>query len=107
MGNISVKKIWIATSAWRGYEEPIDALCGANDTGMSSDSPCPSTTREKELGMVKTILRKNRIKFKQTVCRSSNVFCSHVYLCVSKEDKQRAYDLIEPLVHETILLYMC
>lgn len=107
MSTISTRKIWIDTDGWRGYEQPINAVCGANDTGMWSDSPARSDVREKELNMVKTILRKNRIRFKQTVCRSSNVFCVHVYLCVSKEDKERATELIEPLIEETRLLYLC
>lgn len=107
MSKISVKRKWVSTDGWRGYEEPINAVCGANDTGMWDDSPCPSTTREKELNMAKNILRKNRIKYRQVVCQSSNVFCVHVYLCVSKVDKERATELLEPLVHETRLLYMC
>lgn len=107
MSTISTRKIWIATDGWRGYEQPVDALCGANDTGAWRDSPCPSDVRQIELDMVKTILRKNKIKYKQTVCKSSNVFCAHFYICVSKEDKPRATKLIEPLVDKTELLYLC
>ncbi len=63
MGAIITRKVWISTSGWRGYEQPVDAVCGANDTGMWKDSPCKSDVRERELNMVKDILRKNKIKF--------------------------------------------
>jgi hypothetical protein len=107
MKSISLKKTYVRTDGWRGYEEPINAVCGANDTGTWSDSPCPSDIRAKELNKVKSLLRQNKINFKQSVCRSSNVFCVRVYLCVRPEDKIRANDLIQPLLDETRLLYLC
>ncbi len=107
MNTISTRKIWVSTNAWRGYEQPVDGVCGANDTGMWSDSPCKSNVREKELKMVKTILRKNNIKYKQTVGKTSNVFCVHFYICVSEENKPKAIELIEPLLDKTDLLYLC
>jgi hypothetical protein len=107
MKTISLKKTWISTDAWRGYYRPLNAVCGANDTGGWSDSPCPSDVRANELGMAKKTLRHNRINFKQTWSRSSNVFCVHVYLCVAPEDKQRAVEVLKPLEQETRLLYLC
>ena len=104
---ISVKKQWISTDAWRGYEQPINAVCGANDTGTWSDSPCPSNVRETELNKAKKVLRQNKIHFKQIWCRSSNVFCIHVYLCTHPENLQKAKELIKPLEQETRLLYVC
>jgi len=107
MKTISLKKHYIRTDGWRGYEEPINAICGANDTGTWSDSPCPSNVRELELTRAKSILRKNKISYKQAVCRSSNVFCVHVYICVHPENRERAKELLKPLEADTRLFYIC
>jgi hypothetical protein len=104
---ISLKKAWHSTDGWRGYEEPVDAVCGANDTGTWYDSPCNSNTATAELNMARSVLRKAHIPFKSTVCRSSNVFCVHRYICVPSDRKDAAKSLLEPLRYETHLLYIC
>lgn len=103
---ISTKKHFVRTDGWRGYEEPIYAVCGANDTGTASDSPCRTEVANKELGMVKSILRKAGIPCKHVYCQSSNVFCVHRYLVVPAEETERARGLIQPLISETTLLYI-
>lgn len=103
---ISTRKHWISTDGWRGYEQPISAVCGANNTGNSWDSPCPSNTCDQELRLAGSILRQNGIRYKRTWCRSSNVFCVHGYLCVEDKDIDRAKDLIRPLIDQTRLLYL-
>jgi hypothetical protein len=107
MKKISLKTRWISTSAWRGYEEPVHAVCGADDTGNWSDSPCPSKVRAEELKRAKAILSANGIEFKQKTCQSSNVFCAHVYLVTAEEDMARAIELLMPLESDTRLLYVC
>jgi len=107
MKTISLKTHWVATDGWRGYEEPINAVCGANDTGTWSDSPCPSDIRAEELSRAKKLLRQNKIAYKQTWCRSSNAFCGYCYVCVAPEDKERAKEILQPLYSETRLLYIC
>ena len=104
---ISTKKQWIKTGGWYGYMEPIDSVCGANNTGNFSDSPCPEDICLNELKQAKQVLRKNRIPFKTVWCQTSNVFCMHGYLVVSKELKSKARDLIQPLIENTRLLYIC
>ena len=106
MPKISLKKQWVSSGGYRGYSEPKSAVCGANDTGMWSDSPCRSDVATKELWMAKSILRKNNIPFRHIYCESSNVFCSHRYLCVPDKDIERAKELIEPIIKETTLLYI-
>lgn len=106
MTKISLKKVWVATDGWRGYEQPISAVCGANDTGGWSDSPCPTSRALAELAKAKSVLRKAGIPSKSTICRSSNVFCAHRYICVPEERIAEAKALIAPLVAETRLLYM-
>lgn len=103
---ISLRKKYVRTDAWRGYEQPVNAICGANDTGSYSDSPCPTSVNMAELGMAKAVLRKNKIAFVSTTCASSNVFCVHRYLCVHPDDRARAHALLSPLVKETRLLYV-
>ncbi len=106
MQKISLKTKWVKTDGWRGYSEPINAAAGANDTGTWSDSPCPSGIATKELGTVKKALRKEGIKFRETACRSSNVFCIHRYIVVPAENVERAKEITKELLPGTRLLYV-
>jgi hypothetical protein len=106
METISVKKRYVKTDGWRGYEQPIYAVCGANNTGNWSDSPCPSNVCEKEIKQARAILRANKIPSKISVCQSSNVFCVHVYLVVPASKVEEGKKLIEPIVNECRLLYI-
>ena len=107
MKPISKKMKYVKTDGWRGYEEPQNAVCGANDTGTYSDSPCNSNDCENELKQARKILRQNSIRFVSHWGRSSNVFCIHRYLLTDAENKEKALELLEPLVSETRLLYLC
>ncbi len=107
MKTISKKTVWVATDGWRGYSKPINAVCGANDTGTYSDSPCNSNTRKAEIGKAKKVLKQNHIRFNTMWTQSSNVFCQKQYILVMPEDKERAIELIRPLIDETHLLYLC
>lgn len=107
MKAISKKMKYVSTDGWRGYYEPINAVCGANDTGTYDDSPCHSDDCSEELSRAKIILKKNKIKFISHWGQSSNVFCIHRYLLTNPEDKEKAIELLEPLTSETRLLYLC
>ena len=74
---ISLKMRLIELNAWNYRQEPIYAICGVNDTGSSEDSP------------------------------TNNAFCVAKYIVVSEEDRYKALDLIDHLLFETRLLYMC
>lgn len=104
--SISKKLETIHTDGWRGYQQPIQAVCGANDTGMWDDSPCPTTVCKAELKLATAILRKAKIQYRLMTCQSSNVFCVHRYVVTSKKDMQLAIELIKPLISETKLLYI-
>lgn len=95
-------------NGWRGYNEPIYAIAGANDTGMYSDSPCPSNVREMELKAIQEVLRQNGIKTREIVCESSNVFCVHVYLVPKVKDVQRGREIVKNYLenNETRLAYL-
>jgi hypothetical protein len=107
----STKKHWVSTDGWRGYEKPIYAVFGANDTGTWEDSPCNSNTCKAELTLARKLMKKAGFPLKICVARSSNVFCAHVYLIASIEQfeeakayAQKLYD--EQLRDETRLLYL-
>ncbi len=91
--HISTKSRWVSTDGWRGYSEPINGIGGCNHTGSWSDSPCPTHVVKSELDGFKKILRQNKIKFKQFVTQSSNVFCQHVYILVNPTDRERGLEL--------------
>lgn len=104
---IYLKMRLIELNAWNYRKEPIYAICGVNDTGSSEDSPCPSDVANFELDKVKDILRENGIKFKSISVPTNNAFCIAKYIVVSEEDRYKALDLIDHLIFETRLLYMC
>jgi hypothetical protein len=93
--HISTKSKYVRIDGWRGYSEPINAIGGCNDTGTWEDSPCPSHVRKSELDGFKKILKQNKIRFKQLVTQSSNVFCQHVYVLVHPIDRERGLELSE------------
>lgn len=94
MGKFSLKKQWISTDGWRGRYEPLYYVAGANDTGSYSDSPCPTAVCKQELGLVKQVLKKHKIKYREVVMSSSNVFCANRYVIVSIDDYSVAQELI-------------
>lgn len=92
---ISEKKTYIRTDGWRGYEQPINAVGGCNHTGSWSDSPCPTKVVAEEIEAFRKMLRKERIQSKLLACRTSNVFCEHIYILVHPENRERALELAE------------
>lgn len=106
--NFCIRKKWIRSDAWRGYEQPIHAVACANDTGMWSDSPCPSNVCKKELDDIQRQLRKERISSRRTICRSSNVFCIHRYLICPPDDVDKGRDIVKSYlaVNDTRLSFL-
>lgn len=100
---------WVTSGGYRGYEEPVYAVCGANDTGMWEDSPCKSNVAEAELKEAKEALKKAGIPTKLMTCETSNVFCVHHYLIVRPIDKAKADKVMESHLenNDTELLYVC
>lgn len=108
---ISTKKKWVNQDGWRGYYEPLFFVAGCNDTGGWDDSPCPSNVATAELKLVRQLLKQNKIKYREMVCETSNVFCAHRYLVVSEADFDNARKIInaeydDHLKAETRLLYV-
>lgn len=104
---ITMRKGYVRTDGWRGYSQPIFAVAGANDTGGWEDSPCPSDLCKKELDALCADLKHAGIKFKRTYGETSNVFCIHRYVVVSKVDHARAYEIADQHIANTRLLYKC
>jgi hypothetical protein len=98
----SSKKKWVSTDGWRGYERPIYAVFGANDTGTWEDSPCPTPVRKKELRRASSELTKAGFHSRSIVCRSSNVFCAHFYLIVPVDEYEEAKVVARKLYNEVL-----
>ena len=104
----SMEKKYVRSDGWRGYEEPVYAVAGANDTGGWSDSPCPSDVADAELKAIADALKKEGIKVKQTVCETSNVFCAHRYLIPMIKDVAKARQVVSDFLsnNDTRLAYL-
>lgn len=86
---------------YRGYPVPALAVCGASDTGMWPDSPCPSDEVRKELNRVRReVLRPAGIKSRMRFGNTSNVFCAKRWLYVSRDDFPKAAQLMCNWLHE-------
>lgn len=98
---------WIRTDAWRGYSEPIYAVCGANDTGMWGDSPCPSNVCERELTDAVRVIKNKGIPTKIVTTETSNVFCVHRYVVVPPKYVDVAREVVREHINnsETNLIY--
>jgi hypothetical protein len=105
MSYISEKKTWVRTDGWRGYEQPINAVGGANNTGTWSDSPCPTHVALAEIEAFRKQLRKVGIRSKLLGCATSNVFCQHIYVLVHPENRERAYEIAKGHENDTRLFY--
>jgi hypothetical protein len=81
------KTKWVPTDAWRGYEQPFDAVAGSSDTGSWSDSPAPSDEVNKELRMLETHLKSKGFEVSRSMTESSNAFMKKRWLVVSKNHK--------------------
>lgn len=68
---------------WHGYSIPEYAVAGVSDTGTFFDSPCPSHLARAELKRIqKEVLCPAGIPSRVLCGRSSNVFCSKLWLVV-------------------------
>ena len=106
MVKFSKKKKWVSTDAWRGYEQPLYAIAGVNDTGNWSDSPYPSNKTNSELKKFRAKLKKMGVPTRKVTGRTSNVFAGNQYLIapiegfedsktkVKKLLKKKKYDFV-------------
>lgn len=79
---------------WRGFMIPGTAVAGSSDTGMFSDSPCPSDAVKAEIRRFqRECLRPAGIKSRVRFGQSSNVFCGKRWVCVAAEEHARAMAL--------------
>jgi len=89
--------------AWRGYRIPGAAVAGASDTGMASDSPCPTVEVKSEIRTLQKWLRtKHGITTRTRYGSSSNLFCGKRWLCVvDAKDFALAQELAEGWLSRT------
>ena len=93
---------------WRGYEEPVYAIAGFNDTGTWSDSPCRTEVGQSEKELLLSALRAQGITTKTISLPTSNVFCMHHYIVVKVKDHAKGLELVEKFLAEnhTDLMYI-
>jgi len=98
---------WQPSDEWRGHERPYYAVAGVSDTGMWSDSPCPSDTGQKELADLKAFLKRHNITTKSMTSPSSNLFMVKQWLIVQGPKFAEAKKLVQQYLatHETHLLH--
>lgn len=97
-----------ALDGWRNYDFPEYAVAGANDTGMWSDSPCPSDVNARELEAVRDLLKKNKIPTKFMTLESSNVFMVRNFIIVPPYYVDNAREIVAQYLNDnyTRLLYI-
>jgi hypothetical protein len=98
---ISMKKVWVASDAWRGRFTPVNAVAGSADTGSWDDSPCPSNSVTAELNAIKKALKQAGINYKSTWGSSSNLFCIHRYIVVAEEDIAQGKQVVQEWLDST------
>lgn len=107
--NFSTKTKWVSSDGWRGYSEPIYAVCGANNTGSYSDSPCPTNVCEQEIKDARAYLKKKGFKTRLQACESSNIFCQHIYVLAPVSQIEQAREAFNEYYQgakdQTSLLY--
>ena len=88
-------KLYERIDGWRGYQIPVFAVLGASDTGMWSDSPCPSTTAEEEVKDARAYLRHNGITSYEAFGETSNCFCMKRWTIVRGNQYKDAMRVLE------------
>ena len=106
MKYIAPKTKYVHTGGRSGYEEYVNTVAGANDTGTYSDSPCPSGQRKAEIALATSVLRKNKIRFRTGWGTSSNCFMARQQILVAPKDRAVALELLKPLQSQTDLLWV-
>lgn len=84
---------WIRTDAWRGYEQPINAVMGASDTGGWEDSPAPSDKVNSEIDQFRSGLSVAGVKSKVVTTSSSNAFMVKRWVVVDKRVLKKAKEM--------------
>jgi hypothetical protein len=96
----SLKKKYIKTDGWRGYEQPVYAIAGASDTGMWSDSPCPSNEVNKEINEARKLLKQKGFSTKLTSGGTSNVFAGKRWIVAPVNMQKEAKAVIEDAINK-------
>jgi len=106
--SFNTEKEWVNSGGYRGYSQPVYAVCGANDTGMWDDSPCRSDIADRELKETISVLKKHKIPTKKVTTESSNVFCIHHYVIVPPYYIDKAKEIVSDYISNisTELLYL-
>lgn len=98
---------WVSSDGYRGKSQPVYAVCGASDTGMWSDSPCPSDVSAAEIKAAINAIKAVGIPTKMRTHETSNVFCVAHYVVVPPKYVDKAREVVDKHLERvpTTLLY--
>jgi len=92
---VSLKKKWVRTSAWRGYEEYDNSVADGCFLAMNSYQ----NEQEKDrISKIKSKLRKNKIPHRVAYGRTSNVFSTAYDIVVDKKNVGKAKKVLRGVV---------
>lgn len=94
MNNISIKKDWIRTDAWRGYCKLQNSVYSASL--MYSHYSLSEVINH--IKKIKQVLRKSKIKCRTVKTRTSNVFSTGIDIIVAQENFNLAQKIVEKVV---------
>jgi hypothetical protein len=97
---VSLKKHFVHTDAWRGYEEYDNSVAGGSFLAGYGDPYAESHNKDEmeRIKNVKAILKKNKISHKLAHARTSNVFSNTYDIVVDKENVQKAKKLLKSVM---------
>lgn len=98
---IYIRKKWVSTDGWRGYETFENTFAGINSTGDWEDAPTPRKQAESSMDKFKKYLDRNGIKYRTQVGTTSNVFSANMFFITSPEMVQRAKEVTKKYIQET------
>lgn len=98
---IYIRKKWISSDGWRGYEVFENAFAGINSKGDWKDAPTPRKQAESSMEKFKKYLNRNGIKYKTQVGETSNVFSANMFFITSPEMVQKAKEVTKKYIQET------
>lgn len=94
----NIKQKWVSTDVWRGYDQPIYAIAGVNDTGEWSDSPSRGSETIPQLKTLQKELKKQGIQTKKITSRTSNIFARNHFLIAKPSQYEKAKKITQEFI---------
>jgi len=95
MNMVSLKKKWVSTDPWRGYEEYDNSVADGCFLAMN---PSQNQEEKERINKIKSTLKKNKIPHRLAYGRTSNVFSTAYDIVVDKKNVGKAKKLLKGVV---------